>query len=230
MKTLFRKQLIVAAVSLVLSSGAFAAGNDSSEAKNLDRRAPDKTMDYTRPMVSGELLNRTVGQLKGMDVHNKKGEEIGDVDKVVLNSATNRLYAVISVGGLLGIGDRLIPVAMERLEFRDDKLYMPTSMSEYTLKDTETYNDAKYLDLEDDQLLSDLDIRSDDFAQLDENMDGSITKDEAMKFNESLTKDWENLDTDGDHRLSRSEFSAFEQMESKKPAEREEQKGKNKDY
>lgn len=224
MKTSFRKQLIFAAVSLVLSSGVLAAGNDTPEASALDRREPDKTMDYTRPVVSGALLNRQVGQLKGMDLYNMKGEEIGEVNKVVLDSKTNKLYAVISVGGLFGIGDTLTPIALDRVDYRDDKLYIATSMNEYDPKNAKPYNDAKYLDLEDDQLLSDLDIRSDNFALLDENMDGAITKDEALKYNEPMVKDWENLDTDGDHRLSRSEFSAFEQMEDNKPTEHQEQK------
>lgn len=228
MKTSFRKQLVVAAVSLVLSSGSFAADNDNPDGDKLDRRALDNSTEYTRPIVSGELLNREVGQIKGIDVYNMKGEKIGEVSKVVLDSKTNKLYAVISVGGLLGIGDTLTPVAIDQLDYRDDKLYMSTSMNEYNPKNVEPYNDAKYLDLEDDQLLSDLNIRSDDFALLDENMDGAITRDEAMKYNKSLTKDWEKLDTDGDHRLSRSEFSAFE-VESKKPAD-DSQKQKGKGY
>lgn len=226
MRTSFQKQLIVAAVSLVLSSGAVVAGNDTSDADVLDRREPDKSTDYMRPVVSGALLNRQVDQITGLDVHNEKGDEIGEVNKVVLDSKTNQLYAVISVGGLFGIGDRLIPVEMERLELRDEKLYMPTSMSEYELRHTEAYNDAMYLELEDNQLLSDLGIRTDDFALVDENMDGTITKDEAMKYNEPMVKDWETLDTDGDHRLNRSEFSAFEQVESNKPAASPEQQDK----
>lgn len=55
-------------------------------------------------------------------------------------------------------------------------------------------------------------------------------KDQTMKFTESLARDWEDLDTDDDHRLSRSEFSAFEQTENKNPAEAEIQKQKDKDY
>lgn len=213
------KKLMVIAISLVLSSGALAAGSSSSEESVApDRRGAEKGADYMRPVISGALLNRQVDQLTGMDVHNQKGETIGEVDRIVLDAETNRLYAVISVGGLFGIGDKLIPIGMERLTLQDEKLYMPTSLDQYELQNTTAYNDAKYMELEGDQLLSDLKIRSDHFAQLDENMDGYINHDEAIKFNEELAEEWESLDANRDERLNRSEFSAFEQMKRDNPA------------
>ncbi|MGH6620937.1 MAG: PRC-barrel domain-containing protein [Alphaproteobacteria bacterium] len=53
----------------------------------------------------------------GETVRNGKGEKIGSVDDLILNRGDRILYAVISVGGFLGVGDRLVAVPFEALEF-----------------------------------------------------------------------------------------------------------------
>jgi sporulation protein YlmC with PRC-barrel domain len=53
----------------------------------------------------------------GQTVRNGKGEKIGTVDDLILNQGDRILYAVISVGGFLGVGDRLVAVPFEELTF-----------------------------------------------------------------------------------------------------------------
>ncbi|HSM59620.1 MAG TPA: PRC-barrel domain-containing protein [Longimicrobiales bacterium] len=54
--------------------------------------------------------------LIGDDVRNAKGERLGDVSDIVVDLATGRTaYAVLDVGGFLGIGNKLFAVPWESM-------------------------------------------------------------------------------------------------------------------
>jgi sporulation protein YlmC with PRC-barrel domain len=49
--------------------------------------------------------------LLGNDVYNQKGEDLGDIKEFMIDMATGRVaYAVLSFGGMLGLGDKLFAV------------------------------------------------------------------------------------------------------------------------
>lgn len=52
----------------------------------------------------------------GEDVTNGKGETVGSVDDLIVSQGDQVLYAVLSVGGFLGIGDKLVAVPFEELK------------------------------------------------------------------------------------------------------------------
>lgn len=54
--------------------------------------------------------------LTGDEVRNPGGDEIGSIKDIMLDTAHGRImYAVLSVGGFLGMGDRLFAVPWEAL-------------------------------------------------------------------------------------------------------------------
>ncbi len=166
--------------------------------------------------VSSALMAKQVDDIKGMNVKNQNGAEVGEVDKVVVNKQTNKLYAVVSVGGLLGIGDKLIPMGLEQMELRDDELILPTSMTEDQLKTHQAYNDSQYMELKDDQQIGQVISPSssgtssaDRFANADRDNDGRISKEEATN-DASMAADWDKIDRNKDKSIDRAEFSAFE--------------------
>jgi sporulation protein YlmC with PRC-barrel domain len=54
--------------------------------------------------------------LMGNDVYNKDGEDLGDVKEFMIDMASGRIaYAVLSFGGLLGMGDKLFAVPWSAL-------------------------------------------------------------------------------------------------------------------
>jgi sporulation protein YlmC with PRC-barrel domain len=62
------------------------------------------------------------GKLKGLHVRNSKGENIGTVDDLVVNVADGRVqYMALSVGGVLGIGDKLFAVPFREFKFNHGK-------------------------------------------------------------------------------------------------------------
>jgi len=62
-------------------------------------------------------------RVTGAAVFNKAGERIGHVDDLSIEKASGRvLYAIMSFGGFLGIGEHLHPLPWSILEF-DPTLY-----------------------------------------------------------------------------------------------------------
>ena len=58
----------------------------------------------------------------GCKVENPKGENLGKIESLMLDFDEGRiLYAVLSFGGFLGVGDKLFPVPVEALMFRTDE-------------------------------------------------------------------------------------------------------------
>jgi sporulation protein YlmC with PRC-barrel domain len=68
---------------------------------------------------------KTVGQgyrtskLTGMEVVNSENEEIGEIDDFVIGRDDHALFAVLQVGGFLGLGGHLVAVPFDSLEVED---------------------------------------------------------------------------------------------------------------
>lgn len=45
-----------------------------------------------------------------MAVQNPKGEDLGKIDELIISPGGTVTYAILSHGGLLGIGDKLVPI------------------------------------------------------------------------------------------------------------------------
>jgi len=59
--------------------------------------------------------------LMGNDVYNRQDEDLGDIKEIMLNVADGRIsYAVLSYGGLLGMGDKLFAVPWGALTLDTD--------------------------------------------------------------------------------------------------------------
>ena len=66
-------------------------------------------------------LHKTAGDwrssmLVGATVYNEQGKDIGTVDDLLLNSGGKVTQAVLSVGGFLGIGSKLVAVPFDQLK------------------------------------------------------------------------------------------------------------------
>ena len=54
--------------------------------------------------------------LIGNDVYNQKGEDLGDIKEIMLDTSNGKVcYAVLSFGGLLGMGEKLFAVPWDAL-------------------------------------------------------------------------------------------------------------------
>lgn len=72
-----------------------------------------------KALASGHRASKLIGQ----DVVNESNETVGSIDDLVLTQ-DNKIQAIVSVGGFLGMGERLVAVPMDQLQMRDDEFVM----------------------------------------------------------------------------------------------------------
>jgi sporulation protein YlmC with PRC-barrel domain len=75
----------------------------------------DKFGMYARSGPGPELMGADT--LIGNDVYNKDGEDLGDIKDIMIDMAKGSVrYAVLSFGGVLGLGDKLFAVPWAALK------------------------------------------------------------------------------------------------------------------
>lgn len=63
----------------------------------------------------------------GSTIVNESDDNIGKIDDVIISQDGKNPYAVLSVGGFLGIGDHLVVVPYDSLRFSADKVMLPAA-------------------------------------------------------------------------------------------------------
>lgn len=69
--------------------------------------------------------NMRSSKVIGMAVYNDQGEKIGVVDDILLPVTGGEVTAVLSVGGYLGVGQKMIKVPLSHVQFTSNKPVMP---------------------------------------------------------------------------------------------------------
>ena len=88
--------------------------------------------------------------LKGARVGNFAGEDLGKVDDLVVDVATGRLgYVVVSIGGFLGIGDKLFAVPWELFTVRVEDHQFLLDIEKQMLQDAPAFERSKWPDMSD---------------------------------------------------------------------------------
>jgi sporulation protein YlmC with PRC-barrel domain len=71
-----------------------------------------------------QKTNKASGLL-GMEVHNNQNEKLGEIKDLVLDLGSGKVsYAVLAVGGFLGIGEKLLAIPPEALSISDDRTFL----------------------------------------------------------------------------------------------------------
>ncbi len=95
-----------------LAASILLAYASVSDAQDSNRGSPARTdgpATVTQaPAAAQAVRDLRMSELIGMDVRNAKGENLGDVTDMVVDVETGRVaYAVVGIGGFLGIGEKL---------------------------------------------------------------------------------------------------------------------------
>ena len=70
------------------------------------------------PTATGHTTAIRAGKAIGTDVYDGSGKKIGEVKDIVLEKTTNNiLFAVVSFGGVLGMGEKYHPVPWSELDY-----------------------------------------------------------------------------------------------------------------
>ena len=117
----------------VEKSGTVTAGNEASDATVA-----------TTGTVANSFLDMRATDLEGRAVYNAKGEEVGNIDRIVVGKGDSKLAAVVEVGGFLDIGDREFAVPMEELTFEGDRAIWATELSGEQLDEMEAFDGENF--------------------------------------------------------------------------------------
>ena len=88
------------------------------------RRPPD----VYGPLATGERASYYCNS--GGTVVNEANETVGRIDELLIGADGRTPYAVLSVGGFLGLGDRLVVVPYESLKMAANKIMLPGATRE----------------------------------------------------------------------------------------------------
>ena len=67
-----------------------------------------------------------VSKVVGASVYNDQNQSVGSVDDLLMSDNDHKAAtAVISVGGFLGMGSKLVSVPFDQLKIENDKIVMP---------------------------------------------------------------------------------------------------------
>ena len=77
-------------------------------------------MSQTASTTSGNLI--AAGKVEGTNVYNVAGEKLGTVDDIMIDKISGRaIYAVMSFGGFLGMGEMYHPLPWATLKYDANK-------------------------------------------------------------------------------------------------------------
>jgi sporulation protein YlmC with PRC-barrel domain len=101
----------VAGSLLLASASAFAADDSMTSDKTA---APQTTAAATDLSYKGDWR---ASKVVGLNVYNAQNENVGSINDLLVDKGGNIKAAVISVGGFLGMGARLVAVPFDKMKF-----------------------------------------------------------------------------------------------------------------
>ena len=131
-KPLAASASLLAAITLTSALGM----GSSAFAQGAPQAVTEKRTDVVQ-LASGYRASK----LAGADVYNRNKDNIGTLDDLIVSPGTERTtYAILSVGGFLGMGKHLVAVPFNDLQIDDRRVVLP----EATKKSLEALPEFKY--------------------------------------------------------------------------------------
>ncbi|MCK0507611.1 PRC-barrel domain-containing protein [Aromatoleum anaerobium] len=138
MSSIYRKSLLAGALAALVAVPMGAAADSYTEGQT-------KHQMRSQMGASGQVQSMTPSQLRGTQVVDASGEQIGSVKTVVRSRQDENIHAVISAGGFLGVGDKEITVPLNRMRYEDGKLRLSAGADE--LRARPEYRPEQYVEL-----------------------------------------------------------------------------------
>ncbi len=91
------------------------------------------------------------GTLIGDDVYNTKGEALGDIKEIMLDTMSGTaVYAVVAVGGFLGMGNKLFAIPWKSLKLDETRKRFTLDISKERMQDAPGFDKDHWPDMADD--------------------------------------------------------------------------------
>jgi len=132
MDHIYRKSLLTGVIASLVAAPGWAVASSQQTVGAQDRQ-PGQTMHEPASgmaIPSHGVYGKTPKELTRMDVRGTNGGALGTLKDVVAKREGGDLCAVISVGGILGVGAREVVVPLDELYLRGDELHILASKDE----------------------------------------------------------------------------------------------------
>jgi hypothetical protein len=105
--------------------------------------AEESTTDTMGGASENPLMQMTANDLIGKSVVNQQGDEVGEIEDVVMGTSDKEVQAVVAVGGFLGIGDKSIALSFDELQpGQEDNVLLTSGATVEELKQRPAYDEA----------------------------------------------------------------------------------------
>ncbi len=88
------------------------------------------TVEITQAVAVGNRASKIVGA----PVYNDQAEKIGSIDDLIVAPDRSVSFAIMSIGGFLGLGSRLVAIPIEQLREEQGRFILPGATKEALAK------------------------------------------------------------------------------------------------
>jgi len=137
---------LVPAIGLPLTSASFAQSESAAQARQSEQssqsaqaRQGQRQQQNIRDMRATELVGATV--------RNKQGQELGEVQDLIVDAGQERVeYAILAFGGFMGFGEKLFAYPMDRFQARGsgDSKELVLNVNEEELKNAPGFDRSNW--------------------------------------------------------------------------------------
>jgi hypothetical protein len=94
-------------------------------AANVNAQGVPQTVEITKVDVQKVSAGYRASKVIGSSIVNDANETIGKIDDLLVTRDGKEPYAVLSVGGFLGMGTHMVVIRYDNLKFADNKIVLP---------------------------------------------------------------------------------------------------------
>ncbi|NJM33911.1 MAG: PRC-barrel domain containing protein [Rhodomicrobium sp.] len=139
--------MLATAATAILATGAVAQDKMDNKAQTgapaaTDNVTTSKTTTTAKQTQSVTFVSRvndnqmTASELMGMKVRTMAGQEVGDINDIIVDGEGRPAVAIIGVGGFLGLGEKNVGVPYESVQFamQNDERVASVDVTKATLE------------------------------------------------------------------------------------------------
>lgn len=129
--------LLLTCISAQASEGQDFEKLDSEETSNLDMKNTERTHNNDNVIFGPANLTYEINakKLLELDVVSNTDKDIGKIEDLVLNHNEKITYVIVSAGGMLGIGDKLVAIPLDDMNINKKEGKVITNLSEKQLEE-----------------------------------------------------------------------------------------------
>ena len=130
------------AVAALLSIGLSTSVWADNMSTNNEPAGTSNTMGQSAPMSPTAAINPD--DYTGKEIITAKGDSVGKIDKLVTSNSDHTVYAVVGVGGFLGLGEKDAAIPINKLQLQGNKWQLAAGITKDSLKQGMKYEKSEF--------------------------------------------------------------------------------------